>query len=170
MSLPREIHVRDAGVEDAPGILEIYNDAILHTTAIWNDVPVDLANRVAWMQERQARGYPVLVAVDTREQVLGYASFGDWRAFEGFRHTVEHSVYVHAQARGRRIGEALLLALIGRAQALDKHVMVGAIEAGNAASLQLHRRLGFESCGLLKEVGLKFGRWLDLVFVQKTLD
>ena len=86
--------IRDAVPDDLPGIRDIYNDAVLNTTAIWNEQPVDLANRRAWFDARQAQGYPVLVALNAGGEVVGYASFGDWRPFEGFRHTVEHSVYI----------------------------------------------------------------------------
>lgn len=162
--------IRDAGTADLDGILAIYNDAVQHTTAIWNDTPVDRANRAAWLAARAAAGFPVLVAVDAEGAVLGYASFGDWRAFDGYRHTVEHSVYVHRDARGRGTGHALLAALTGRARALGKHVMVAAIDADNLASLALHRRLGFAETGRMPQVGCKFGRWLDLVWLQLQLD
>lgn len=102
--------------------------------------------------------------------MLGYASFGDWRAFGGYRHTVEHSVYVRADTRGAGIGRALMQALILRARGLGKHVMVAAIEAGNAGSIRLHEKLGFQQVGHLNEVGTKFGAWLDLVFLQLVLD
>ena len=161
--------IRDAVPADIPAILAIYNDAVAHTTAVWNDTPADAQSRGAWMAARVVQGYPVLVA-DAGGRVLGYASFGDWRAFAGYRHTVEHSVYVHADARGRGVGRALLAALVARARAAGKHVMVAAIEAGNAPSIHLHRSLGFEQTGLMPQVGCKFGRWLDLAFLQLRLD
>lgn len=164
------MHIRDAGAKDIDGIVAIYNDAVANTTAIWNEVMVDTANRAAWLADRQRLGYPVLVAVDDTEAVLGYASFGDWRAWDGYRHTVEHSVYVHKDQRGRGIGMALLVELIERARTLGKHVMVAGIEARNEASIRLHHKLGFETVGHLREVGTKFGRWLDLAFLQLTLD
>lgn len=152
--------VRDAAARDASGIRDIYNDAVVNTNAIWNEQVVDEANRVAWLHARQGMGYPVLVAVNAEEGVLGYASFGDWRAFDGYRHTVEHSVYVHPDARGQGVAQLLMQMLIERARVLDKHVMVAAIEAGNQPSIALHRRLGFVQTGLMPEVGVKFGRWL----------
>ncbi|WP_194790262.1 GNAT family N-acetyltransferase [Pseudomonas sp. UFMG81] len=161
--------LRDALVEDLPGILDIYNDAVRNTTAIWNETPVDLANRQAWFDARAQRGYPILVAVD-ETGVLGYASFGDWRPFEGFRHTVEHSVYIRGDQRGKGLGPVLMQALIERARTCDKHVMVAAIETGNAASIRLHERLGFAITGQMAQVGVKFGRWLDLTFMQLNLD
>lgn len=164
------MNIRDASPADAPAITAIYNDAVAHTTAIWNEAIVDAANRLAWLAERERQGYPVLVAVDESGTVIGYASFGDWRAWDGYRHTVEHSVYVRADRRGGGVGKALMLALIARAAALGKHVMVAGIEAGNTGSIRLHHALGFETVGLMRQVGAKFGQWLDLAFLQRVLD
>lgn len=164
------MEIRDAEEHDLEKVMAIYNDAVEHTTAIWNDTKVDLANRLAWHADRRRAGYPVLVAVGDDGDVLGYASFGDWRAFDGYRHTVEHSVYVRADARGGGIGKALMEALIQRAKAIGKHMMVAGIEAGNTGSIRLHKKLGFEQVGLLTEVGTKFGAWLDLAFLQLRLD
>jgi L-amino acid N-acyltransferase YncA len=162
--------IRDAGEADLPGILAIYNDAVAHTTAIWNETLVDLANRRAWLAERTAADFPVLVAVDAGGEVLGYASYGTWRSIEGFRHTVEHSVYVRADQRSQGLGPALMQALIERARAADLHVMVAAIESQNAASIRLHQRLGFVTTGQMAQVGRKFGHWLDLTFMQLILE
>lgn len=161
--------IRDAHAGDAGAIAAIYNDAVEHTTAIWNETVVDAENRRAWLTDRQAAGFPVLVAVDGAGAVIGYASYGPWRAFDGYRHTVEHSVYVRGDQRGRGVGERLLRTLIDRAQGSGVHVLVAGIEAGNAASIRLHERLGFDDAGTLREVGTKFGRWLDLTFMQLTL-
>lgn len=162
--------IRDALPADLPGILAIYNDAVLNTTAIWNEQPVDLANRQAWFEARKVQAYTILVAVDDAGEVLGYSSFGDWRPFEGFRHTVEHSVYVRSDQRGKGLGPRLMAALIERARLCDKHIMVAAIESGNAASIALHERLGFKTTGQMPQVGTKFGRWLDLTFMQRVLN
>jgi phosphinothricin acetyltransferase len=164
------MEVRDAGEGDIQAITGIYNDAVQHSTAIWNDATIDAANRLAWLSDRQQAGYPVLVAANGDEGVLGYASFGDWRAWDGYRHTVEHSVYVRADQRGKGVGEALMRALIERARTIGKHVMVAGIEASNAGSIRLHEKLGFEHVGHLKQVGTKFGGWLDLLFLQLVLD
>jgi phosphinothricin acetyltransferase len=166
----RNIKIRDARQDDVEGITAIYNDAVERTTAIWNDTKVDSVNRSAWLADRQRAGYPVLVAVDDQGSVFGYASFGDWRAWEGYRHTVEHSLYVRADRRGHGIGKTLMLALIERARGLGKHVMVAGIEANNVESIRLHEKLGFERVGYLKEVGMKFDTWLDLAFLQLKLD
>lgn len=164
------MRIREATEEDMAAVTAIYNDAVTRTTAVWNDKPVDLADRLAWRAERLRAGYPVLVAVAGDGDVLGYASFGAWRAFDGYRHTVEHSVYVRSDQRGAGLGQALMEALIDRARALGKHVMVAGIEAGNRSSIRLHEKLGFRQVGLLPEVGTKFGKWLDLAFLQLVLD
>ncbi|WP_397450133.1 GNAT family N-acetyltransferase [Pseudomonas sp. NA-150] len=162
--------IRDALEADLAAIRDIYNDAVLNTTAIWNEQAVDLANRKAWFDLRQTQAYPILVVVDPADdEVLGYSSFGDWRPFDGFRHTVEHSVYVRADQRGNGLGPLLMQALIERAKTCDKHMMVAAIESGNVASVRLHERLGFTITGQMAEVGTKFGRWLDLTFMQLNL-
>jgi phosphinothricin acetyltransferase len=160
--------IRDAVEADIPAIRAIYNQAVFETTAIWNEQTVDDANRIAWWQARRAAGYPVIVASDA-DRVLGYASFGDFRPFDGYRHTVEHSVYVATDAQGRGIGRALLTTLLDRAGSLGKHVMIGGIEAGNQASLHLHARCGFTEAGRLAQVGRKFDRWLDLVFMHRIV-
>lgn len=164
------MQIRDAEDRDLEGITTIYNDAVEQTTAIWNETTIDLENRRAWLADRRNAGYPVLVAVSDEETVLGYASFGDWRAWDGYRHTVEHSVYVRTDQRGAGIGKALMEALIGRARDIGKHVLVAGIEAGNTGSIRLHEKLGFVQAGLLRQVGTKFGTWLDLAFLQLTLD
>lgn len=161
--------VRDAGPADLAGILAIYNHAVVHTTAIWNERVVDLADRERWWRARIEAGMPVLVAEDAAGDVAGYASYGPFRPFEGYRDTVEHSIYVRADLRGNGIGGLLLAQLVERAVAGGLHVMVGGIEAGNAASVALHRRHGFVEAGVLREVGIKFGRRLDLLFMTRAL-
>ncbi len=160
--------IRPAAEADLPAILAIYNDAVAKTTAIWNDQPVDLANRRAWFYARATQNYPVLVAED-EAIIVGYGSFGDFRPFEGYRFTVEHSVYVAEGVRRRGIASALIAALEERARDMGKHVMVGGIASDNEASLRLHERPGFVETGRMSEVGFKFGRWLDLVLMQKRL-
>lgn len=160
--------IRPATEADIPAILAIYNDAVVNTAAIWNDDVVDLDNRLAWFAARQGQGYPVLVAVEG-DDVLGYASYGDFRAFQGYRFTVENSIYVASAARGKGAGTALLGALVEHAAANGKHVMVAGIEAGNEVSIRLHARHGFVETARMPELGFKFGRYLDLVFLQKTL-
>ena len=160
--------LRDATQNDLPAIMDIYNDAVLNTTAIWNDVLVDLENRTEWFNARKDRGFPVIVAIKDGA-VVGYASYGDWRAFDGYRHTREHSIYVHKDGRGAGIGKQLMQALIEHAKGNDVHVLIGAIEAENTASIRLHESLGFRVAGRFSEVGTKFGRWLDLTCMELKL-
>ena len=161
--------IRAATPADAEAIAAIYNDAVANTTAIWNEVTVDAANRVDWMSARMAGGFPVLVA-EVAGAVAGYASYGPWRAFDGYRQTVEHSVYVSAGFRGQGLARALMAALIDRARAAGLHVMVAAIEAENRPSVALHENLGFANAHTMRQVGQKFGRWLDLTFMELHLD
>jgi phosphinothricin acetyltransferase len=162
------IEVRDASANDLAAILAIYNDVIATTTAVYRDDPATLDDRQAWWQDRVARGYPVLVA-DDGGAVLGFASFGDFRAWPGYRFTVEHTVHVRSDCRGEGVGQTLMTALLARGQALGKHVMMAGVDADNAGSIRFHERLGFERVGHLREVGFKFGRRLDLVFMQRML-
>lgn len=163
------VHLRDAETSDLGTITEIHNDAVVHTTAIWNETAVDVDDRAAWLADRTRRGFPVIVAVDDTG-VLGYASYGDWRPHTGYRHTAEHSVYVRGDQRGRGIGRTLMRELITRARAQGLHVLVAGVDSTNTASIVLHEKLGFREVGRLPQVGAKFGRWLDLTFLQLVLD
>jgi len=151
-----------------PEILGIYNEVIRNSTAVFSDIEVTLADREAWFDAKTAAGYPVLVAVDP-SGVAGFGTFGDFRAWPGYRYTVEHSVHVRADCRRRGIGRALVLALLDSAAAMRKHVMVAGIDAQNVTSIALHESLGFAVVGELREVAFKFGRWLDLKFLQRLI-
>jgi phosphinothricin acetyltransferase len=162
------VDIRDARESDLTGLLEIYNQVIATSTAVYADRPVTLEDRIAWWRTRTAQGYPVLVAA-REEAILGFATFGDFRAWPGYRFTVEHTVHVSAECRGRGVGRSLMQTLIPRAAALGKHVMIGGIDAANEASIRFHERLGFERAALLRQVGFKFERWLDLLFMQRFI-
>jgi phosphinothricin acetyltransferase len=131
--------------------------------------PTTLDERRQWFENRVGRGYPVLVATDGVGTVVGFASFGDFRIGAGYRFTVEHTVHVRGDRRGAGLGTALMRQLIEHAAASGKHVMIGGVDAGNEPSIRFHERLGFEQVARLNEVGFKFGRWLDLVFLQRRL-
>lgn len=160
--------IEAAAPADLPAITAILNDAIATSVAAWREAPMTEADMAQWFEARTS-DFAVLVARGSDGAVLGYASYGAFRSYSGYRHTVEHSVYVRAEARGRGIGSALLARLEDRARAQGLHVMIGALEAGNAASLRLHAAQGFVETGRMPEVGRKFGRWLTLVLVQKIL-
>ncbi|BCN67811.1 GNAT family N-acetyltransferase [Rhodococcus hoagii] len=160
--------IRDATTGDLPGILEIHNEAIANTTAIWDETLADLDERRRWLDDRRADGFPVLVA-DVDGAVAGYASYGVWRAKSGYRYTVENSVYVHVDHHRRGIATALMTALIERARAGGIHVIVASVESSNTTSIALHERFGFRIVAQMPEVGRKFGRWLDMTYLQLTL-
>ena len=160
--------VRDATFADLPRILAITNQAITDTTALWTITPATLETRGAWMSDRLAAGLPVLVA-EADGEVVGFGSFGPFRPFDGYLHTVEHSLYVDPAWQGRGLGRALLATLVARAEAMGRHAMVAGIEAGNTASIRLHERAGFVASGTLPQVGRKFERWLDLTFMVRLL-
>lgn len=161
--------LRPATRGDVPAILGIYNHAVEHTTASYDLEPVDLDSRLAWFDDKRAEGWPVLVAAD-RGEVIGWATFGPFRVKLGYRFTAEHSVYVREDQRGAGVGRSLLLALIGDARSRGLHALVGGVDAENAASIAFHERLGFVRVAHFRQVGHKFGRWLDLVFLQLLLD
>ena len=163
------VETRSAEPRDLPTLLAIYNQIVATSTAIYRDDPTTLEERAAWLAARQAGGFPVLVA-ERGGEVLGFASYGEFRgAFPGYRFTVEHSVHVGEGARGAGVGATLMSHLLDLAREAGVHMMLGAVDADNAASLKFHDKLGFTATGRLHEVGWKFGRWLDLVFVEKRL-
>ena len=163
------MEIRAATSADLPGLLAIYNDVIATSTAVYSFEPTTLEERRAWLEARARQRYPVLVAAESGD-VLGFASFGDFRAWPGYRFTVEHTVHVRADRRGHSVGTTLVRALMSRARELGKHVMIAGVDADNAASLRFHERLGFERVAHFREVGFKFGRRLDLVFLQRMLE
>lgn len=152
------------------GILEILNEAIANSTALYDYQQRTAADMQSWFDAKRAKGFPVLGAVDERGALLGFASYGTFRERAAYKYTVEHSVYVHVQQRGRGLGRVLLQRLIERARQQQYHVLVGGIDADNAVSIALHQALGFEHCGTIRQAGFKFGRWLDLAFYQLLLE
>jgi L-amino acid N-acyltransferase YncA len=159
------IAVRDAETADLPGLLEIYNDVIRTSTAVFSNEQVTIDERAAWLEARRAQGFPVLVTTD-EQGVAGFGSFGAFRSWPGYRTTVEHSVHVRADRRGQGLGTAIVVELIERAAALRMHAMIAGVEAENVASIRLHERLGFVTVARLPEIARKFDRWLDLVLLE----
>lgn len=147
----------------------LHVDAVLHSTAIWQEDPHPRSWFDAWLAERRAAGLPVLVA-EVDGAVAGYASYSAFRPHQGYRHTVEHSVYVVERFRGRGVATVLMDALVARARADGHHVMMAGICSSNTGSIALHERLGFVTVGVLPEVGRKFDRWLDLTLMRLPLD
>jgi L-amino acid N-acyltransferase len=153
----------------APAILDILNHAIVTSTALYDYQPRTMATMATWFAAKRAGDFPVIGAFNDAGTLMGFASYGAFRAFPAYKYTVEHSVYVHHAHRGQGLGKTLMNAVIEAAQQQGKHVMVGAIDAANTASLKLHGDLGFERVGTMPQVGFKFGRWLDLALVQRVL-
>lgn len=162
------ITVRDAGEEDLDAILDIYNQEVLNGVATFDLEPRTMEEQRRWLSEHAAP-YCALVAVDEAGAVLGYASLSRYQRKRGYDLAAEDTVYIRPEYHRRGIGRQLLSALLRRARAAGFHTVLGRIESSNVASIELHRALGFEIVGTEREVGLKFGRWLDVVTVQTLL-
>jgi L-amino acid N-acyltransferase YncA len=159
--------IRPAAADDAEAIRAIRNDVIEHSTAMWTTKLLTPEDGTAWMEENLARRSAYVV--ETSGAVIGFASWSPWRPKDGYRHTVEDSLYLVADHQGRGIGTELLRTLIAAAAQSGAHVMMASIEATNATSIALHARHGFEVVGTAREVGIKFGRWLDLTMMRLAL-
>jgi phosphinothricin acetyltransferase len=162
--------IRPATPNDLPAILEIYNDAVLKTTASYDYEPRTLEQRAAWFDDHAKHNYPVFVAVSPAGRIVGWSSLSRFHDRAGYRFTSENSVYVAADQRGRGVGKLLMPPLIHSARQSGFHAIIGAIDAANEASIRLHASFGFERVGLFKQVGFKFGRWLDVVYMQLLLE
>jgi L-amino acid N-acyltransferase len=154
----------------AGAILDILNDAIAHSTALYDYRPRSPDSMSGWFKAKETARFPIVGAVDSLGHLLGFASYGTFRAWPAYKYSVEHSVYVHKDHRGRGIGAALLQKLIAAAKEQQYHVMVGGIDVANVASIALHERLGFVHAGTIRHAGFKFGRWLDLGLYQLILE
>jgi L-amino acid N-acyltransferase len=151
-------------------VLAILNEVIVSSTALWDYAPRPIASMSPWFDAKEAGHFPVIGAVGDNDALLGFATYGSFRAWPAYKYSVEHSVYVHQDHRGKGIGHQLVSAVIDCARTQQYHNMVAGIESSNHASRALHQRLGFEYCGVVRHAGYKFGRWLDLEFLQLLLD
>ncbi|MEK7415754.1 MAG: N-acetyltransferase family protein [Planctomycetota bacterium] len=155
--------------DHANAILAILNEAIVTSTALYDYQPRPFESMATWFAAKEARRFPVIGAVADDGTLLGFASYGAFRAFPAYKYTVEHSVYVHKDHRGKGVATALMQRLIAAAQEQQYHVLIGAIDGTNTSSIALHERLGFVHAGTIPQAGFKFGRWLDLCFYQLRL-
>jgi L-amino acid N-acyltransferase len=162
------IQVRTALETDLEALLEIYNDVIVNTTAVYDYEPHTLEMRRQWFRIKEAQGFPVFVA-EENGRIVGFSSIGPFRAWAAYKYSVENSVYVAADQRGKGIGKLLIEPLIKAAEELNMHTILAGIDSTNEASIMLHRKLGFTEVAQFKQVGYKFGRWLDLTFMQLLL-
>jgi L-amino acid N-acyltransferase len=168
LTVPETRLIEEATQQDLPQILAIYNEVIRTSTAVFSEVEFSPARGTAWLEAKREQGFPMFVARDA-SGIAGFGTFGEFRTWPGYRHSIEHSVHVRADCRGQGHGRALVAALMRRATDMGKHVMIAGIDADNAVSIRLHQRLGFSTVGHFHEVGFKFGRWLDLVFMECIL-
>ena len=165
--LLQDLHLIDCTeAEHASAILDILNEAILNSTALYDYVPRPLESMNTWFATKRENNFPVIGVVDNAGKLLGFASWGTFRAFPAYKYTVEHSIYIHHEHRGAGLSKLLMQELIKRAKQAQLHVLMGCIDASNEASIGLHKKLGFEHAGTFKQVGFKFGRWLDAAFTS----
>lgn len=162
--------VRRATRDDVHAILEIYNDAVLHTTASAEYEPRALETEYAWFDEHAREGYPIFVATHDNGAVVGWSSLSRHKERYGYRFSVENSIYVHPQWRGQGVGKLLLPPLIDAARDMGMHVILAGVSGDNEASLRLHEQFGFERVAQFREVVYKFGMWLDVVYLEKLID
>jgi L-amino acid N-acyltransferase len=160
------IQIRPAQRADLQSILDIYNEAVLNTTASYDYEPRTLEHRTAWFEDHERLNYPIFVAVDDQERVVGWSALNPFHSRIGYQFTTENSIYIAADQRGKGIGQLLLPPLIEGARQRGLHAIIAAIDATNEASIRLHARFGFEKVAHLKQVGFKFGRWLDVVYME----
>ncbi len=178
--------IRPARSADVPGVLEIYNDAVLHTTAVYTYDPLTLQMMQQWYKDKTEKNLPVFVAeasspaaapaasptapaTSPTTSIAGFATYGPFRPWPAYQYTVEHSIYVHKDFRGQGLAKKLLQTLIDHATAAHLHTIVAGIDSENAVSINLHQQFGFREVGSLAQVGYKFDRWLDLKFMQLIL-
>ncbi|MES2275836.1 MAG: N-acetyltransferase family protein [Bacteroidota bacterium] len=164
-----QLIIRHANASDLPAILGIYNHAIINTTAVYQEDVHTLPMREQWFADKLKLGHPVFVA-EFNGTVVGFSTYGPFRNWPGYRFTVEHSVYVHINARGKGIGKLLVQAVISHARNKGMHALIAGVDSASDGSLGLHRSLGFVEVAHFKQVGFKFNRWLDLKFLELILD
>jgi L-amino acid N-acyltransferase len=161
--------IKPCSEKHLPVIMEIFNDAILHSTALY-DYKIRTIEMVhAWYIHKKKGNYPVIGLFDEKDTLLGFATYGPFRERPAYKYTVEHSVYVHPDSRGKGYGTILLRTILKKAEEQDYHVVIGGIDASNTVSRKLHEKEGFTFCGLIQQSGYKFGQWLDLAFYQLIL-
>ena len=161
--------IRPATEADLQAILDIYNDAVINTTAVYTYTPHTLDMRRQWFKEHREAGLPVFV-LEEDGVVAGFATYGNFRPWPAYKYSIEHSIYVHKDFRRRHIATRLMEKLLEAANGAGYATMIAGIDADNAASIRMHERFGFTFAGKIVKAGYKFGRWLDLVFYQKLLD
>jgi len=156
--------------QHAVAILDIFNDAILTSTALYDYKPRHIDSMTSWFATKLINNFPVIGLEDEEGTLLGFASYGTFRAWPAYKYSAEHSIYIHKDHRGKGLGKVLLNALIDAARERDVHTLIGAIDAANGGSIARHEKNGFTHTGTIKQAAWKFDRWLDLAFYQRILD
>ena len=154
----------------SPQILEIFNDAIINSTALYDYEPRSLEAMAAWFESKKKGNYPVIGVVNGDDQLMGFGSYGTFRAWPAYKYSIEHSLYIHKDHRGKGLGKLILREIIKSAKRQDYHCLVAGIDASNQSSIGLHKSFGFEYCGKIRQAGYKFSKWLDLEFYQLVLE
>ncbi|HEY0053786.1 MAG TPA: GNAT family N-acetyltransferase [Pedobacter sp.] len=151
-------------------ILDIFNDAILNSTALYDYQPRTMENMKTWFESKADKNYPIIGVIDEQDQLMGFGTYGMFRERPAYKYTVEHSLYIHKNFRGQGLGKIILREIIDNATNQNYHCLVAGIDSTNEASIKLHKIFGFEFCGKMKQVGYKFSKWLDLEFYQLILE
>lgn len=163
--------IRPAQAHDLPQIMSIYNAEISNGVATWNSQLKSVSDYQDWFESLKNQNFPIFVAESTHsKQIAGYADYSSFRQINGYKDTVEHSVYIHPDFTRQGLGQILMQKLIEHARKQKLHVMVAAIDSENAGSIYLHAKLGFQQTGYMPQVGQKFGQWRDLVLMQLILN
>jgi phosphinothricin acetyltransferase len=168
LRMEQKMQIRDAEEKDMPRLTEIYNDVLISSTAIYRDTPVSVEERLQWFRTQKEKAYAVLVA-EEHDTIVGYASYGDFRPWPGYRYTVEGSIHLRADARHKGTGTLLFQALLAHARDAAKHMLIAGVDSENVPSLRFLEKLGAHRAAHLREVGYKFGRYLDLILFQIPL-
>ena len=160
--------IRRAERNEVPAMREIFNEVLRNSNSIYREEEVSLEERYSWFDEKISHGFPIFGAYDG-EKLIAYAGYGSWRAAQGYRKTVELTIYVDSAYRGSGVGSKLMQTVIDQAKNDGLHVMIGAIDSKNIDSINFHKKFGFVETARMPEVALKHGQWLDLIFMQKQL-
>ncbi len=164
-----EYRIGQCTEKQLPEILDIFNEAILNSTALYDYKPRSMENMQAWYAAKQQGNFPIIGVFDPYEKLLGFTSYGSFRNWPAYKYSVEHSIYIRTDRRGKGLGKMLLRTIIKSAEKQDYHVLIGGIDASNTASIQLHEMEGFVLSGTIRQAGYKFGKWLDLSLYQLIL-
>ncbi|WP_045516668.1 GNAT family N-acetyltransferase [Neobacillus niacini] len=161
--------IRSAQEKDLQDILDIYNDAVLNTTAVYTYKAQTLDTREIWYKQKMEEGYPVIV-YELDNKVVGFATFGPFRPWPAYKYSIEHSIYVDGSYRRKGIATSLLKEIIAIANEREYMTLIAGIDAANEKSIAMHKNFGFVHSGTIKKAGYKFNTWLDLAFYQLNLN